>query len=176
VKLERDEDPKIDAKARVTLFGVLLACSATCTLLVQWYGQSRVGIHQAILIIVGIDLVLVTTIVSRRERFMSTRIGRLGAGALLLWGFSTLGHRLLAAAVGTPLHEVLSVDLWTTAVIIVALTLALGQRFWLAATVGVTAAVLAAVLPHLALAIYSGSSILLTGLLLYAGVRLVKER
>jgi hypothetical protein len=127
-------------------------------------------------LIVGIDAVLVTAIIVGRKRLFTTRVGRLGAGSLLLWGFTTLAHRLLAASLGTPLAEVLSVDLWMTAMLIGALTLALRQRFWIAAAISACGAFGTAFQPEHAVAIYSTTSLVMTGLLLYAGVQLVKER
>ncbi len=173
-RMEREHDPSVGARPRVVLMGVITTCALAIAVGAMLYGPRRIGHRELIVMMVVVNAVVVPAIALGRRRLFGTLVGRMAAGATLVWAASTLGHRLLAARFGLPVEESLVFEMWATTALLAATSLALPRGFWWSAGVGAASAIAASARPDLAIPIYAGSGVLVSATLLFFGYRMIK--
>jgi serine/threonine-protein kinase len=168
-RIEREHDPSVGAGARLGLIAVITSISVVLATMAAWLGPGRIGhrVHVGFMVVVALTvlpLVLVT-----RKRFLATHLGRVAAGATVVWVVVTLGLRLVAAHFDVPVDRALVVEMVQTTGLLAATSITLPARFWWTAVVNAVAVVAALARPDLVLAIYTGGAVLVCGTLGWLG-------
>jgi serine/threonine-protein kinase len=172
-KLQRDNDPSIDARPRALLAGLVLVCAAAGGTAVL-----SIGVHldtrRSTVLMGALNAVLVTAVVAGRKRLFTTQISSVATGTLIVWGLTLLGHRAYALNRGTPIGEVLTIDLWVTAAILAMLGLGVRRFLWLGAVLAASGALAMAILPEYAIQLFGVFSTVAACVLLYGAIKLIK--
>jgi hypothetical protein len=173
-RMERDHDPSVGARSRLVLLAVIASLAVVLALLAVWLGPERVGHRELIAFMLVANGVVVPGIALARKRLFATHVGRLAAGATIVWAAATLAHRALAARFGMPVGESIVFELLQTTSLLAATSITLPRGFWWSAAVSAAAVVAAATRPDLALPVYAGSGVLVCGTLMFFGYRMIK--
>jgi hypothetical protein len=173
-RMEREHDPSVGARSRLALVAVIGVLAAGLGIVVSLLGPERMGHREAVVFMAVVTAVLVPVIVLARRRFLATQVGRVAAGATLVWAVATLGHRLLAAHFGWPVGESLVLEMGQTAGLLAATSITLPRGFWWSVATSAAAVVAATALPQLTLPIYIVTGVIVCGILMFFGYRMIR--
>ncbi len=112
--LEREHDPSVGARTRSLVLGGFALGMVLVSAMAR-YGPRTVGPRDLVTYALVLNGVLAVGLALGHKRALSTQAGRLGVGIFFVWSVAALGHRVLAARAGTPVEDVLLIDMWLAA-------------------------------------------------------------
>jgi serine/threonine-protein kinase len=115
--LEGDQDHTVGARARFVVLSLLGLFSAIVSLL-GWRDPRLASIGHLIAYILVLNVALWVAIAVWHRRLLASQMGRLATGSTAVVGLAILFNRLIALRLGTPVSQVLMVDMGLMSVIL----------------------------------------------------------
>jgi serine/threonine-protein kinase len=173
-RMEEDRDPAVGARQRLAVAAALTVAAVALAAVALSLDPRGIDHRDLVIYAAVLCAVLGAGIIAGRKRLMSTAYGRIGIGIAAVWGVTTLGHRLVAARMGTPVGVVLNDDLVLTGGVLAAGALALPRWFRLSVFPCAAGTIGMALLPDLGIPIFVMASILTCALMTFSVYRTIK--